>query len=64
MQKTYQVQGKTVVIRGTRCFAVPKQLGRAERIHAAQSQSSNYQRCMKIPDTKVIGTRNISNKQF
>lgn len=64
MQKTIQVQGKMVVVRGTRCFAVPKQLGTADRIHAAQSQSSNYQRCMRIPDTKVIGTRSIARKSF
>ena len=54
-----QVQGKMVVVKGTRCFAVPKQLGLAERVANASQGVSNYKQSMRIPDPRVRSTRSI-----
>jgi hypothetical protein len=54
-----EVHGKKCVVIGTRCFAVRKDLDNAERIANMSQGPGNYQRSMRIPDSRVRNTRSI-----
>jgi len=57
--KTIEVQGKQVVIRGNRCFAVPKALSLTERVANAGGGPGAWNQMMRIPDPRVRNTRSI-----
>lgn len=55
-----EVHGKKVVIIGGRCFAIRKDLDRAERIANATQGASNYQQSVETkPALRVKNTRSI-----
>jgi hypothetical protein len=58
------VQGKHVVIRNGRCYAVRKQLSLTDRIASSHQQYSNYSASTTVPDIKLRGSRKISNRNF
>jgi len=53
------LHGRIVVRIGTRCFAVRKDLGTADRIHASTQLSSTWARQMTKPAARCIRTRSI-----
>ena len=58
------VQGKHVMIRNGRCYAVRKQLSLTDRIASSHQQYSNYSASTRIPEIKLRGSRKVSNKNF
>jgi len=54
-----EVQGKIVIVRGTRCFAVAKPLSLTERVANMSQGVSNYKQSMRITDPRVRSTRSI-----
>ena len=58
------IHGKAVVRIGNRLFAIRKDMGRAERIHARTELKSTWNRQMTKPSIKVRSTRSITNKSF
>lgn len=59
-----EVHGKKCVIIGGRCYAVRKELDRAERIHARTDLRSTWNRQMTKPAIKLRNSRSITNKSF
>ena len=57
--KTIEVQGKQVVIRGNRCFAVRRELSLTERVANAGGGPGSWDKQMRIPDSRVRNTRSI-----
>ena len=54
-----EVQGKQVVIRGTRCFAVAKPLSLTERIANSTQGRGQWDRQMTLPKARIRNTRSI-----
>ena len=54
-----EVHGKKVVIIGGRCFAIRKDLDKAERVANMTQGKSNYTQSMRIPDPRLRSTRSI-----
>jgi hypothetical protein len=57
--KIIEVQGKQVVIRGNRCFAVPKTLSLTERVANQSGGPGNWAQQMRIPTPRIRNTRSI-----
>lgn len=58
------VQGKQVVIRGGRCFAVRKELSLTDRIANRGRGRCEWDRQMTKPAIRVTGTRSIARRSF
>jgi len=58
------LDGKPVIRRGSRLFAIPKQLGIADRIHALNgAHAGTWGIQMRIPDPRIRNTRSIRNSR-
>jgi hypothetical protein len=58
------LDGKRVIQRGSRLFAIPKQLGTADRIHAMNgAHVGTWDVQMRIPDPRIRNTRSIRNSR-